>query len=75
MKSNIKTIENNLKINFNNKKLLIQSLIHKSYNEKYNNEFLEPNWFDFMDIFKDNLILIKNCYNFFLSQVLYHLYF
>ena len=38
MKSNIKTIENNLKINFNNKKLLIQSLIHKSYNEKYNNE-------------------------------------
>ena len=41
MKSNIKTIENNLKINFNNKKLLIQSLIHKSYNEKYNNEKLE----------------------------------
>ena len=40
MKSNIKTIENNLKINFNNKKLLIQSLIHKSYNEKYNNEKL-----------------------------------
>jgi len=41
MKSNIKTIENSLKINFNNKKLLIQSLIHKSYNEKYNNEKLE----------------------------------
>ena len=41
MKSNIKTLENNLKINFNNKKLLIQSLIHKSYNEKYNNEKLE----------------------------------
>ena len=41
MKSNIKIIENNLKINFNNKKLLIQSLIHKSYNEKYNNEKLE----------------------------------
>ncbi len=41
MKSNIKTIENNLKINFNNKKLLIQSLIHKSYDEKYNNEKLE----------------------------------
>ena len=41
MKSNIKIIENNLKINFNNKKLLIQSLIHKSYKEKYNNEKLE----------------------------------
>ena len=41
MKINTKIIENNLKINFNNKKLLIQSLTHKSYNEKYNNEKLE----------------------------------
>ena len=41
MKKNTKTIENNIKINFNNKKLLIQSLTHKSYNEKYNNEKLE----------------------------------
>ena len=41
MKINTKIIENNIKINFNNKKLLIQSLTHKSYNEKYNNEKLE----------------------------------
>ena len=41
MKKNTKTIENNIKINFNNKKLLIQSLTHKSFNEKYNNEKLE----------------------------------
>ena len=41
MKINTKNIENNIKINFNNKKLLIQSLTHKSYNEKYNNEKLE----------------------------------
>ena len=41
MKINTKIIENNKKINFNNKKLLIQSLTHKSYNEKYNNEKLE----------------------------------
>ena len=41
MKINTKIIENNLKINFNNKKLLIQSLIHKSYSEKHNNEKLE----------------------------------
>ena len=34
-------IENNLKINFINKKLLIQSLTHKSYDEKNNNEKLE----------------------------------
>ena len=41
MKINTKIIENNLKINFNNKKLLIQSLTHKSYSEKHNNEKLE----------------------------------
>ena len=41
MKINTKIIESNLKINFNNKKLLIQSLTHKSYSEKYNNEKLE----------------------------------
>ena len=41
MKINTKIIENNIKINFNNKKLLMQSLTHKSYNEKYNNEKLE----------------------------------
>ena len=41
MKIKTKIIENNLKINFNNKKLLIQSLTHKSYSEKYNNEKLE----------------------------------
>tara|TARA_S200000501_G_scaffold316557_1_gene309517 strand:+ start:1999 stop:2664 length:666 start_codon:yes stop_codon:yes gene_type:complete len=41
MKINTKIIEKNIKINFNNKKLLIQSLTHKSFNEKYNNEKLE----------------------------------
>ena len=41
MKIKTKIIENNIKINFNNKKLLMQSLTHKSYNEKYNNEKLE----------------------------------
>ena len=41
MKSNIKKIENFIRINFNNKKLLLKSLTHKSYNEIDNNEKLE----------------------------------
>ncbi len=38
MKYNCKQIEKNLKINFNNKKLLIISLIHKSFDKNENNE-------------------------------------
>ena len=41
MKINLKKIENILKINFNDKELLIRSLTHKSYDEKNNNEKLE----------------------------------
>ena len=41
MKNSIKELENIIKINFKNKRLLKQSLIHKSFNEKYNNEKLE----------------------------------
>ncbi len=41
MKKYIKKIEDVIKINFNNKDLLIKSLTHKSFNEKYNNEKLE----------------------------------
>ena len=41
MKNSIKKIEETVKINFQNKKLLLQSLIHKSFNEQYNNEKLE----------------------------------
>ncbi len=41
MKNDVKSIEDNIKINFLNKKLLLQSLTHKSFNEKYNNEKLE----------------------------------
>jgi ribonuclease-3 len=41
MKYNCKQIEKILKINFNNKKLLIRSLIHKSFDESKNNEKLE----------------------------------
>tara|TARA_B100001029_G_C15058617_1_gene456484 strand:- start:321 stop:989 length:669 start_codon:yes stop_codon:yes gene_type:complete len=41
MKNNLKKLENILQTNFNNKKLLVQSLTHKSFNEKYNNEKLE----------------------------------
>jgi len=41
MKYNLKQIEKNIKINFNNKKLLIRSLIHKSFNKNENNEKLE----------------------------------
>ncbi len=41
MTLNIKKIENLLKINFKDKKILIKSLTHKSYNAKYNNEKLE----------------------------------
>ncbi len=41
MKTNIKKIENFIRINFNNKKLLLKSLTHKSYNEIDNNEKLE----------------------------------
>ena len=41
MKKYIKKIEDIIKINFKNKDLLIKSLTHKSFNEKYNNEKLE----------------------------------
>ncbi len=41
MKYNYKQIEKILKINFNNKKLLIRSLIHKSFDKNENNEKLE----------------------------------
>ncbi len=41
MTSIINRIEETIKINFQNKKLLLQSLIHKSYDEQYNNEKLE----------------------------------
>ena len=41
MKYNCKQIEKILKINFNNKKLLIKSLVHKSFDKKENNEKLE----------------------------------
>ena len=41
MKYNYKQIEKILKINFNNKKLLIRSLIHKSFDKSENNEKLE----------------------------------
>ena len=41
MKYNYKQVEKILKINFNNKKLLIRSLIHKSFDKNKNNEKLE----------------------------------
>ena len=41
MISNIKKLENIIRVNFQNKKLLKQSLIHKSFDENYNNEKLE----------------------------------
>ena len=41
MKYNFKEIEKILKINFNNKKLLIKSLVHKSFDKNENNEKLE----------------------------------
>tara|TARA_B100000700_G_C15038996_1_gene854268 strand:- start:1586 stop:2254 length:669 start_codon:yes stop_codon:yes gene_type:complete len=41
MKNLLKKIENIIKVNFENKDLLIQSITHKSYNETYNNEKLE----------------------------------
>jgi len=41
MKNIIKKLENIIKVNFENKELLIQSITHKSFNEKNNNEKLE----------------------------------
>ena len=41
MKNYIKNIEKILKIKFNNKKLLLKSFIHKSFNKYENNEKLE----------------------------------
>ena len=41
MKYNCKQIEKILKISFNNKKLLIRSLVHKSLDKSENNEKLE----------------------------------
>jgi len=51
-----------------------ERIIFDKMNKKYNNEFLEPNWFDFLDIFKENLILIKNCYNFSLKSIAREMY-
>ena len=41
MKSNLKKLEEIIKINFKDKKLLLKSITHKSFNEKNNNEKLE----------------------------------
>ena len=41
MKQNIQQIEKALKINFKNKNLLRESLIHKSFDKNNNNEKLE----------------------------------
>tara|TARA_B100001540_G_scaffold290273_1_gene286855 strand:+ start:116 stop:784 length:669 start_codon:yes stop_codon:yes gene_type:complete len=41
MKNIVKKLESTIKVNFNNKELLVQSITHKSYDEKYNNEKLE----------------------------------
>ena len=41
MKINLKILESIIKVNFKNKKLLIQSLTHKSFSEEFNNEKLE----------------------------------
>ena len=38
---NYNEFENKIKIKFKNKKLLLQSLIHKSYDPIFNNEKLE----------------------------------
>ena len=41
MKSNFLNLEKKLKIKFNDKKILIKSLTHKSYDSKNNNEKIE----------------------------------
>tara|TARA_E500000178_G_C16827936_1_gene664658 strand:+ start:174 stop:842 length:669 start_codon:yes stop_codon:yes gene_type:complete len=41
MKSDFKQLEKKIKLNFKNKNLLNNSLIHKSYNKNFNNEKLE----------------------------------
>jgi len=41
MSENLRQIEKLLKVNFKNKSLLSRSLIHKSFDKKYNNEKLE----------------------------------
>ena len=41
MVHNLSSIEKKIRINFKDKRLLIKSLIHKSYDSQYNNEKLE----------------------------------
>ena len=41
MKNNMKKLEKILKVDFEDKELLKKSMIHKSFNENYNNEKLE----------------------------------
>ena len=51
-----------------------EKIIFNKMNKKYNYMFEEPNWFDFMNVFKENLILIKNCYNFSLKNIAREMY-
>ena len=41
MKTEIKKIEKEIQVIFRDKKLLLRSLIHKSFNKEHNNEKLE----------------------------------
>lgn len=51
-----------------------EKTIFNKANNKYNNKFEVPNWFDFLNIFKDNNILIKDCFDFGLKNIAKSMY-
>ena len=51
-----------------------EPILFNKMNKRNNNIFKNINWFDFLDIFKENLILIKNCYNFSLKNIANEMY-
>ena len=53
MKNIVKKLESTIKVNFNNKELLVQSITHKSYDEKCYKLWL------FVNFLKDNLTINK----------------
>lgn len=48
--------------------------IFNKFNKKYNNIYQNLNWIDALNIFKDNNIYIKNCFNFSLKNIAKQMY-
>ena len=51
-----------------------EKTIFNKMNKKYDNIFPVPNWLDFLEIFKKNNILIKNCFDYSLKNIAKEMY-